>query len=72
MPNLFMRISPQLDKEIEELMGIEGYISRAEFIRFLIKFYKYNRERYPTRIQGENDIKRGQKAKWLREGDGDW
>lgn len=72
MPNLFMRISTQLETEIKELMGIEGYISRAEFIRFLIKFYKYHAEKRTTPVQGEEDIKRGQKAKWLREGDGDW
>ncbi len=72
MPNLFMRISPQLDEEIKELMGIEGYMSRAEFVRFLIKFYKYHAEKRSTPIQDENDIKRGQKAKWLREGNGDW
>ncbi|MCX6733428.1 MAG: ribbon-helix-helix protein, CopG family [Candidatus Peregrinibacteria bacterium] len=72
MPNLFMRISSQLDEEIKELMRIEGYISRAEFIRFLIKFYKYHGEKQSMSLRDENDIKRGQKAKWLREGDGDW
>lgn len=72
MPNLFVRISAQLETEIKELMGIEGYVSRAEFIRFLIKFYKYHAEKRTAPIMGEEDIKRGQKAKWLREGDGDW
>lgn len=42
MPSIVVRITDSQEKEISELMMKEGYTSKSEFIRFLIKFYKYH------------------------------
>ena len=71
MPNLFMRITDEFDHEIKNLMKIEGYISRAEFIRFTIKFYKYHQEQKNTTAIINKDYKWGEKAKLIRDNGGD-
>ncbi|OGJ51056.1 hypothetical protein A2229_01330 [Candidatus Peregrinibacteria bacterium RIFOXYA2_FULL_33_7] len=40
---VFFKVSTEQDKEIKELMKEEGYQNKAEFFRFLVKFFKYNR-----------------------------
>ena len=40
MSTVFFKISDQLNKDVESFMKKEGYNSKAEFFRFLIKFYK--------------------------------
>ena len=45
MPAIFFNISDKQSAELRELMEEEGYSGKAEFIRFLIKFFKYNRQR---------------------------
>ncbi len=37
------KISPLMAYEIDKLMHDEGIESKAEFFRFLLKFYKYQR-----------------------------
>ncbi len=44
MSSIFFNITPQLAKEINSLMNEEGYANKAEFFRFLVKFFKYNRK----------------------------
>ena len=41
MATVFFKVSPQQEKEIKTFMKAEGYSSKAEFFRFLLKFYKY-------------------------------
>lgn len=43
MATVFFKINDAQDKEVEEMMEEEGYTSKAEFFRFLIKFYKYTK-----------------------------
>jgi len=42
MATIYFRLNEQQEKEIRQLMKIEGYLSRSEFLRFVIKFYKYH------------------------------
>lgn len=68
MMNMCISITETLDDEIRKLMVIEGYISRSEFIRFVIKFYKYHTDRNhrpPQEIQ--DGYRRGKKAEMRRE-----
>lgn len=44
MSSVFFKISNTQAEEVKELMNQEGYTSKAEFFRFLIKFFKYNRQ----------------------------
>ena len=41
MATVFFKVSPQQEKEIKTFIKAEGYSSKAEFFRFLLKFYKY-------------------------------
>ncbi len=66
MPNFFMRISQQQDDEITELMTIEGYTCRAEFMRFVIKYYKYHAAKNQTPEQIKDAYKRGEKTEMLK------
>lgn len=42
MASVFFNINTTQEKEIKKLMREEGYTNKAEFFRFLIKYYKYN------------------------------
>ena len=42
MPSVFFKITKSQEKEVYEMMEQEGYTSKTEFFRFLIKFYKYH------------------------------
>ena len=44
MKTVFFKISDTQAKEVQKLMEGEGYTSKAEFFRFLIKFFKYKKE----------------------------
>ena len=41
MATVFFKTTATQDKEIKKMMAEEGYTSKAEFFRFLLKFYKY-------------------------------
>lgn len=41
MPSILFNINKAQEKEIFELMALEGFTSKTAFFRFLIKFYKY-------------------------------
>lgn len=52
---VFFNISPQMAEEIKDLMNKEGYTNKAEFFRFLVKFFKYNRFQETTELQKSVD-----------------
>lgn len=66
MPKIFMRISQQQDDEISQLMEIEGYTCRSEFIRFVIKYYKYHAAKNPPPAQIKDAYKRGERTEILK------
>ncbi len=43
MATVYFKITPQQEKEVKALMSGEGYTSKAEFFRFLVKYYKYEK-----------------------------
>lgn len=43
MATVFFNINNIQEKEVKTLMQEEGYTSKAEFFRFLVKFYKYHK-----------------------------
>lgn len=51
MATVFFKINPTQEKEVEKLMEEEGYTNKAEFFRFLVKFYKYHKS--PDEIRFE-------------------
>lgn len=51
MATVFFKINEIQEKEVENLMEKEGYTNKAEFFRFLIKFYKYHKS--PDEIRFE-------------------
>lgn len=44
MAAIYFKLSPMQETELKTFMKGEGYESKAEFFRFLIKFYKYNKK----------------------------
>lgn len=51
MSTVFFKVTNKQDKEIKKFMEEEGYTSKSEFFRFLVKYYKYQR------IQEQKDLK---------------
>lgn len=43
MTTVFFKINVTQGNEVKKMMEEEGYTSKAEFFRFLIKFYKYHK-----------------------------
>ncbi|MCK9186507.1 hypothetical protein M0P48_03650 [Candidatus Gracilibacteria bacterium] len=43
MATVFFKINNTQEKEVKTLMKDEGYTNKAEFFRFLVKFYKYHK-----------------------------
>ena len=43
MSAIFFKITPKQETEVKQLMEEEGYTSKSEFFRFLIKFFKYHK-----------------------------
>jgi Arc/MetJ-type ribon-helix-helix transcriptional regulator len=43
MATVFFKINDVQEKEIRKLMEEEGYGSKSEFFRFLVKFFKYHK-----------------------------
>ena len=43
MTTVFFKINDIQANEVENMMEEEGYTNKAEFFRFLIKFYKYHK-----------------------------
>lgn len=66
MATIYFRLNEQQEREIKQLMKIEGYLSRSEFLRFVIKFYKYHQEKYSAPKEVKDWSKRGEKARWDR------
>lgn len=51
MSTVFFKVTDQQDNEIKALMNEEGYTNKAEFFRFLLKFFKYNRNLDEIRLE---------------------
>lgn len=43
MATIFFKINDTQENEVKNMMEEEGYSNKAEFFRFLIKFYKYHK-----------------------------
>ena len=43
MSAIFFKVTDIQNKEIKSLMEKEGYSNKAEFFRFLVKFFKYHK-----------------------------
>ncbi|HAU40095.1 MAG: hypothetical protein UV80_C0006G0093 [Candidatus Peregrinibacteria bacterium GW2011_GWF2_43_17] len=52
MATVFFKINNRQEKEIAHMMDEEGYTNKAEFFRFLVKFYKYQKS--PGELRLEN------------------
>jgi len=42
MATIFFKINATQEQEVQKLMQKEGYTNKAEFFRFLVKFFKYH------------------------------
>lgn len=51
MTTVFFKINDKQQQEVEKLMENEGYTNKAEFFRFLIKFYKYHKSPEEMRFE---------------------
>lgn len=51
MATVFFKINDTQDAEIRTLMEEEGYTSKSEFFRFLVKFYKYKKNPDELRLE---------------------
>lgn len=51
MTTVFFKINDKQQEEVEQLMDSEGYTNKAEFFRFLIKFYKYHKSPEEMRFE---------------------
>jgi len=51
MTTVFFKINDKQQEEVEQLMDNEGYTNKAEFFRFLIKFYKYHKSPEEMRFE---------------------
>lgn len=51
MATVFFKINDKQDAEIRTLMEAEGYTSKSEFFRFLVKFYKYKKNPDEVRLE---------------------
>lgn len=51
MATVFFNINDTQEKEVKQLMSEEGYTSKAEFFRFLVKFYKYHKTSEELRFE---------------------
>lgn len=55
MSTVFFKINEKQNQEVEQMMENEGYNSKAEFFRFLIKFYKYHKSPEEIRFEKAAD-----------------
>lgn len=55
MTTVFFKINETQDKEISNMMEEEGYTNKAEFFRFLVKFYKYQKSPGELRLESAAD-----------------
>lgn len=55
MSTVFFKVNTIQDVEVKKMMHEEGYTNKAEFFRFLIKFYKYHKT--PAEKDFENATK---------------
>lgn len=51
MATVFFKINGKQEEEVKKLMEEEGYTNKAEFFRFLVKFYKYHKSPEELRFE---------------------
>jgi len=51
MATVFFNINETQEKEVKDLMKQEGYTNKAEFFRFLVKFFKYHKSPEEQRLE---------------------
>jgi len=66
MPKICINVSEKQLNEIDDLMNIEGCMSRSEFFRYLIKFYKHHENRAQPCPEIKEIQKRGKNAELRR------
>lgn len=70
MATVFFKITPEQEKEVKTFMKEEGYTNKAEFFRFLLKYFKYSKSSDQIRFEkaadelGEVLIKLGKTGKF--------
>lgn len=55
MSTVFFKITSQQDKEVKTFMKEEGYTNKAEFFRFLLKYFKYSKSPNQVRFEKSAD-----------------
>ncbi len=55
MSTVFFKITSQQDKEVKTFMKEEGYTNKAEFFRFLLKYFKYSKSSDQLRFEKAAD-----------------
>lgn len=68
MTTVFFKINDKQQQEVEQLMENEGYTNKAEFFRFLIKFYKYHKSPEEMRFEKATSELAGVLKKLNKEG----
>lgn len=68
MTTVFFKVNDVQEKEMKLFMKEEGYSNKAEFFRFLLKFYKYHKPAGQKRFEKAADdlntaIKKALKSK---------
>ena len=51
MATVFFKINGTQEEEVKTLMKEEGYTNKAEFFRFLVKFFKYHKSPEEVRFE---------------------
>lgn len=76
MMSLLFKLNDVQEREVKQFMEEEGYTSKTEFFRFLIKFYKYHKSPLNNRYEDLTDAlkkvivdldKKGKLSKTLEE-----
>jgi len=55
MTTVFFKVNDVQEKEMKQFMKEEGYSNKAEFFRFLIKFYKFHKTDEQKRFEKAAD-----------------
>lgn len=71
MTTVFFKVNDVQEKEMKQFMKEEGYSNKAEFFRFLIKFYKYHKTDGQKRFEQitrelEETVKKAMKSEKFR------
>ena len=70
MATIFFKINDTQEAEVRSFMEEEGYTNKAEFFRFLIKFYKYRKSPEDLKMAQNHKKLVGEYRKSDKSGDG--